>query len=346
MSNWQLPRIAFRELRNVSEARPTALITQPAAWAEVRKTLNLPLVVQAEPTQNTREYADYLAGTLPSAAQVVYVVGDGLPLDIGKMIARKAEKPLVYVPTALSSDQFLTGQATLAANAADGGKPEAALGAVPDEVVIDLALIQAAPAHTRAAAIVDVLSIVTALLDWNYAAQKSKTTPETAYMTWATGIAAGLAGQATKITPNLGRGEADALRTLVGLLTLAMQVDNLLGHRRASHGVEHLFADAAATIANIPHAEKVGPGILFALALHKRDAAGLRAALEAAGVRLNQLKPYEIRDTVDKLPDYAAAQDAPYTILNELKAGSPELRQALERSTLIETGANSTPAMS
>jgi hypothetical protein len=52
-------------------------------------------------------------------------------------------------------------------------------------------------------------------------------------------------------------------------------------------------------------------------------------------VRLDQLKPDDIRTAVSILPDYARQHNAPYTMLNDLQPNAPELTQALEKSTLL-----------
>jgi glycerol-1-phosphate dehydrogenase [NAD(P)+] len=333
MTVWLLPHISFRDLKSVIEARPVALITSSAVWAEVKKALQLPLVVQSEPTTNDREFIDFLSSSLPSAVGAIYAVGDGLPLDVAKAVAQKSGKPLVFIPTAITSDRVLTAETTVS----ETGQLQQIQASVADEVIFDLELIQSAPANQRAVGIVDVLSIATAMMDWNYANQKGQTTPETAYVPWMASIAAGLAAQALKIAASIGKGETEGLRTLVGLLAMAVQVDNQLGHRRATRGSEHIFADAlnTTTIGAVSYAEKVGPGILIAAGLHKTAAAPFRAVLESAGVRLDQLKSYEIRSTVNTLPDYVWQHNAPFTILNDLKSNSPELTQALEKSTLL-----------
>jgi glycerol dehydrogenase-like iron-containing ADH family enzyme len=328
MNVWPLPRITFRELSSVKESRPTALITQPA-WRNVQASLQLPLVVQAEPTKADRDYFDYLATHLPSAVEVIYALGDDLAFDAAKLVAQKSGRPLIIVPTMLSSDKALSPENVALA---DGAGPAT-------EVVIDLEVIKAAPPYARAGAIVEVLSIVTGLMDWGYAAQKNQTTPETKFVPWAASLAAGLASQALKVASGLGKGESEALHMLVDLLCLTIQLDNQLGHRRASQGSEHIFADAvvtSATVVDVSYAERVAPGILLASALHKKDSAGLRTALESAGVRLTQLKPDDIRATVNALPDYVKQHQTPYTILNDVQPNSDDVTQALEKSTLFK----------
>jgi glycerol-1-phosphate dehydrogenase [NAD(P)+] len=331
MDVWPLPRVSFRELSSIKESRPTALLTQPAAWATVGKSVELPLIIQAEPNRNDKDFCEYLAANLPSPVQVVYAVGDGVLLDAAKIVAWHNQKPLMIILTAISNDKPFTASSDVREN----GVPKEVITGPAEEVVIDLNLISSVPPYLRAAGIVEVLSIVTALRDWTYAEQKKQTTPETALVAWATGIGASLAAQAIKSAATIGKGDPDALRTLVDLICMTVQLDNLLGHHRLSRGVEHIFAEAVKADNGVSTAERVGPGILLASALYNKDAASMRAALEAAGVRLDQLKPDDIRAAVNTLPDYARQQKAPYTILNDLQSNSPELAQALERSTLL-----------
>jgi hypothetical protein len=89
-----------------------------------------------------------------------------------------------------------------------------------------------APAHIRGTGIVELLSIVTGLLDWRYAAERNRTTPETRFTPWAAGLAAGIAQQAFKIARGVGEGRVDALRTLLDLMCTEVALTNQLGHNR------------------------------------------------------------------------------------------------------------------
>jgi glycerol-1-phosphate dehydrogenase [NAD(P)+] len=331
MDVWPLPRISFRPLSSIHESRPTALITSPTTWAALGKSLDLALVIQAEPNRDDGEFFEYLAANLPAPVQVIYAVGDGLAIDAAKTVAFHNQKPLVIVPTAISSDTAFSSTSTVR----DNGQPKAVATGPAEEVVIDLDTIRQAPAHQRAAGIADVLSIVTALRDWAYAEQKKQTNAETKLVQWATGIAASLAAQAIKTAPAMGKGEPEALRTLVDLICMMLQLDSQLGHRRASQGVEHIFANAVKADSAVLHAERVGPGILVASALYAKDTQSMRAALQAVGVRLDQLKADDIRAAVNTLPNFVRQHNAPYTMLNDLQPNAPELTQALEKITLL-----------
>jgi hypothetical protein len=44
---WHLPRIEIRDLKSVTETRPTALLTGANSWDVAGKYLNFPLFIQA-----------------------------------------------------------------------------------------------------------------------------------------------------------------------------------------------------------------------------------------------------------------------------------------------------------
>ena len=334
MNVWPLPRLVFQELGSVQETRPTALIYQSGAWATVSAQLNLPLVVQVEPLTEERQYIENLVATLPSAAEVIYAVGEEDICDIARFIASATHKPLVIVPTAISSDEPFIANSTLANSNRTAELPTGAA----TEVLIDLDVIRAAPSHTRAAGIVDVLSILTALMDWAYATQKGMV-GDAKLVPWLMSVGAQVAAQAVKIAPALGAGDPDALHMLIDLICLTVQLNNQQGHSRLSQGTEHIFASAVKledTVVDVSHAERVGPGLLLATALHNKDVTNVRGALDAAGVRLTQLKPSDSRAAFLTLPDFARSQNTPYTILNDLSANSDPLEQALSKSGLFE----------
>jgi glycerol dehydrogenase-like iron-containing ADH family enzyme len=333
MTVWPLPRITFRALSSVAESRPAALITQPEFWAPVSAAMPLPIVIQAEPEALSRELFEHLAENLPTPVEVIYAVGEGVPFEAARFVASRVHKPLVIVPTILSTSRAFVPDSALSEN---GTLTNLDTGPAT-EVIIDLDVLKNAPAHRRAGALVDAIAVITALMDWEHSEQTGKTTPTTRYLPWAAGAAAAYAGQALKIAGPLGQGDSDALHNLVDLLALIVGLDNQLGHRRASHGTEHLFAESAAQLpgaAGTTPAERLGPGILLAAALYKKNSAALRTAIEMSGVRLNQLRPEDVRATFMSLPDYARKRGVAGGMLDGATSFSDDLVEALAHSTL------------
>jgi glycerol dehydrogenase-like iron-containing ADH family enzyme len=342
MNVWPLPRITFHDLSSVQESRLTALITTPSIWANIKNTLELPIAVQSEPHKIDRDFLETLGAGVPPQIGVIYAIGPDATIDAAKVIAWRSKKPLVIVPTAFSSDTPFCWTASVR----DHGEMIDLVTGPAEQVIIDWHVITDAAPTERGAGIADVLAITTALLDWSYAAKNNKTTLDTKIVPWALSIAVGLAQQALKIAPAVGQGNPEALRNLLDLLCLMVQLDSQLGHRRASHGLEHLFADVVKADPTVSHVEKVAAGILYSAALNGQDPQPLRNALEAAGIRCDQLKAADIRAAAVGLNDYAKAHpDLPYSLANDL-TDATAIAAALTKSTLLTVPAAAKPASS
>lgn len=336
---WNLPRIEFKSLTTIKESRPTALLTGSNAWQTVGSMMELPLVVQAEPTSVSRRFLEGISEGLPPQVEVIYGVGGGLVADVAKYIGWKRNLPVVVVPTALSVDGFFTAIAAVRENGTvhyeDTGAAE--------QVIIDWDVVSAAPAHIRGTGIAEILSIVTGLLDWRYAAERSKNTELERFQPWAAGLAAGIAQQAFKIAKGVGEGRVESLRNLLDLICTEVQLTNQIGHNRPQEGSEQYFAYAiepkvARVVGNIPYADLVGPGILIAAALHGQDIGPIRSTMQSAGIRLGQLRSDDIVDTLREMPDYVERHNLPYSIMNDLDLNSERMQELLSSTGLDVTG--------
>jgi glycerol dehydrogenase-like iron-containing ADH family enzyme len=180
------------------------------------------------------------------------------------------------------------------------------------------------------------MSIITGLLDWRFAAQKGKNPREQRFMPWAAGVATDLAKEAIKNSGPIGLGQSDALRTLLNLMMMAVQLGNQLGHMRVQQGSEHYLAQVlgAESAQGVAYAELVGPCLLFAAALHGQDPAPLRDALQHAGVRLDQLRATDFNLMIDNLDGHLTEYGFPYSVLNEVDPQSEAVAKALEAAGL------------
>ncbi len=331
---WPLPKLEIRDLISIDESRPVALLTGDRSWAAVSPLVNLPLVVQAEPYRIEADYLDTLAEGLPPQVGVVYGIGGGMVADAAKYVGWKRGLPIVIVPTALSQDGFFTA---LVAARTDGSVNYITTGPA-EKLIIDWEVIRAAPQNFRGAAIVELLTIVTGILDWRYAAEHNQNTPETRFVPWAAGLMAGIAQQAFKIAAGVGRGDVESLRNLLDLICMEVQLTNQMGHNRPQEGSEQYFAYAIEPRAGkgkpVPYADMVGPGILLASALHGQDTDPIRRTLESAGIRLGQLRSEDIVDTLKILPEYVRKHNLPYSILNDLDPTAERVNDLLTTTGL------------
>ena len=331
---WNVPPQEFRDLMSVKESRPTALLTGKRSWGAVSTVLDLPIAVQAEPERLDIDYLDMLAEGLPQEVEVVYGVGAGLVADVAKYVGWKRGLPTVLVPTALSQDGLFTA---LVSARTTGTVHYVTTGPV-NKVIVDWDVIRMAPPSVRGAGITELLTIVTGLLDWKYAAERGKTTPETRYQPWAAGVMAGIAQQAFKIAEGVGKGRVEALRNLLDLMVLEVQLTNQMGHNRPQEGSEQYFAYAVEQKLRgkrlLPYADRVGPGLLIAASLHGQNVEPIRATLESAGIRLDQLPAPIIEDTLKTLRDYVVKHQLDYTILNDLDLDAEQIEAIMTATRL------------
>lgn len=329
-----LPQIEICSLNEVKETRPAAVLTGNRAWNAVGPMVDLPIVVQAEPHTADIKFLEMLGGGLPDHVEVVYGIGGGLASDVAKYTAWKNNIPCVVIPTALSVDGFFT---SLVAVRREGTVAYENTGPA-EKVIIDWDVVSSAPEHIRGTGIVEILSMTTGLLDWKYAAEKGMNTPLERFQPWAASIAAAIAQQAYRIAERVGKGEVDALRNLLDLICVEVQLTNQIGHNRPQEGSEQYFAYAIEPLASrgsgVPYADLVGPGILIAAALHKQDISRIRGTLQSAGVRLGQLRRDDIVETVKKLPQYVKDHNLPYSILHDLDLSSEEAVEMLKSTGL------------
>lgn len=331
---WPLPEIEIRDLRTLTETRPVALLTSGPAWSVVGPLLNLPLVIQAEPHKADHDFFKMLAAELPPQVEVIYGVGGGLASDAAKFVGWVNQRPVVTIPTALSVDGFFTALVAVREN----GTVQYVTTGPASKVIIDWEIIRNAPPHIRGTGICELLSIVTGLLDWRYAAERNQNTPEMRFQPWAAGLAAGIAQQAFKIAAGVGQGKIESLTNLLDLMCLEVQLTNQIGHNRPQEGSEQYFAYAIEPLTasgyGVPYADLVGPGILIAAALHGQDIQPIQDTIRSAGIRLDQLRPDDIRSTLAQMPQYVRQHNLPYSIFNDFNPLPDKIAEILAKTGL------------
>jgi glycerol-1-phosphate dehydrogenase [NAD(P)+] len=111
------------------------------------------------------EEAVRLFGALPSSCKALIGIGGGKALDVAKYTASLAGLPYFAVPTSLSNDGFCSPQASLTVE----GQRRSLPTGLPEAVVVDLAVCQAAPLALWHSGVGDLCSKFTAVSDWKLA---------------------------------------------------------------------------------------------------------------------------------------------------------------------------------
>ncbi len=312
---WPLPKIQECAFGDWREDRPVTVVTTAAAWAAVQPLLaHLAVVARIEIT--AADVADWQALSPAVQGEAIYAVGGGLAVDAAKFLACAHNLPLICLPTALSVDAFFTW----ASGVREAGCVRYIATRPPDLVLLDYAVLAAAPPSIGAAGICDVLSIATGSWDWRFAEAEGQNPPATRYRTWADRMAATILDAAIECAEAAGQGERGGLKQLVDCLALEVQLCNQLGHSRPEEGSEHYFAYAVENVMGkgLPHGDLVGPGILLMAEAQGLDLVRLRRALDACHIALNRIPPAVVEQTLAVLPTYVRQHQLPFGIAHTL----------------------------
>ena len=297
---WNLPKVDLMPLTEINEKRPVALVYSGPAWQAVENRLHLPVAWKREVFEASLENWDHLMEGI--YGEVVYSVGGGLTADAAKYFSAKTGLPLVVIPTALSVDAFITAASGIRRNGCVyyvETKP-------PENLILDLDVIAAAPAWIQAAGITDVLSIATGCWDWKFAHEKGRNPAGMEFIPWVYENAQSILHGVIDCAEAAGRGDLEGLKCLYDCLAMEVQLCNQIGHARPEEGSEHYFAYCAEqfTGPGWPHGDLVGPGILLMAERQGQDARRYKDALNACHIPLDRIPSETIRETFAQLPGY------------------------------------------
>jgi glycerol-1-phosphate dehydrogenase [NAD(P)+] len=314
MKIWNLPEVNLIPLIEIEEKRQVALIYSFPAWNAVKDKLKLPIAWKMEVFEATTKNWDHLMEGLHG--EVIYSVGGGLTADAAKYMAKLKNLPLVCVPTALSVDAFIT--------AASGIRKDGCVYYIetkpPENLVLDLDVIAAAPPAIRAAGVTDVMSIATGSWDWKFAHEHGKNPEGMEFIPWVYENAKTILNGVLDCAEAAGRGDRDGLKTLYDCLAMEVQLCNQVGHARPEEGTEHYFAYCVENVMGhgLPHGDLVGPGIIIAAGWQGQDTSRLITALKACKIPIDNISPEVIRQTRQELPAYCQKHGLSYGISHEL----------------------------
>ena len=330
----RLPSIVRCPLADIKAQHEAVVLTTEPAWEAVKDIdINPSELVYVE--GNTEVVMAALAETCKG--EVVYGIGGGLAIDTAKYVAAVNELPLIALPTILSTDAFLTDATGVRENGCVHYLPTK----TPDTVIIDMDVLCDAPAVMRASGAADVLSIATALWDWQEAEKMDKNPPDQQLTPQAVNIAETLLQTLLENAREIGSGTPTGLKLLLDLLCMEVQLCNLCGHSRVEEGSEHYFVYAienhlpSVSSGKVLHGELVGLGILLMAALQSQPWMQYRHALACLQInyRPSVIAPGAIIETLTNLSDYVAQHELPYTVATTLRI-TPDIAERTIQTVL------------
>ncbi len=239
-------------------------------------------------------------------------VGGGSKIDLAKTVAARLRIPFISVPTSAAHDGISSPRASL-----KGSREAFSIeAAVPEAVVADTAVLVRAPYRTLAAGCADVISNVTAVLDWQLAHRLRNEDFASSSATLAEYAARGILEHAREIRPGKEESVWIAIRPII-MSGIAM---SMAGSSRPSSGSEHLFAHALERIApgRAMHGEIVGLGTIMMAYLHNADWKSLKASIKEIGAPTNAKEAGVERDEIlTALVNAHTLRPERYTILGD-----------------------------
>jgi glycerol-1-phosphate dehydrogenase [NAD(P)+] len=204
-------------------------------------------------------------------------VGGGKCIDMAKLAAMNVKRPFLSVPTAASHDGIASARASVRVD----GESQSIQAESPLSVIADTRIMMKAPFRLLASGCADIISNVTAVLDWQLASRLkdeyySDYAGELSKMT-----AVLMMNRAHLIKPNL----EESVRLTVKALVSSSVAMSIAGSSRPASGAEHLFSHTLDNILTKPalHGEQCGVGAIMMMYLHGGDWEGVRDALSTIG---------------------------------------------------------------
>tara|TARA_B100000427_G_scaffold165865_1_gene137782 strand:- start:6 stop:1034 length:1029 start_codon:yes stop_codon:yes gene_type:complete len=264
-----------------------------------------------------RERVEQQLEELPEFECVV-AIGGGQAIDLGKYFSWKRKARLITIPSVISVDAFVTPAAAIRINR----KVEYIGKSSPDPLVIDYDLIRTAPVDLNIAGVGDLLSIHTAVYDWEIAAKNGENQYQLHQKT---------VDQAYKILNSIIDHSED-IRNLTnkGIEAIVkgyMEVNRVClpeGHYRIEEGSEHyLFYELEERTGRAYiHGHIIGLGIYIMSHLQKNKHERIVALMDKMRLKYQpkdmKIKPQTLIDSLHNLQNYVSERkDLWYTVIDQ-----------------------------
>lgn len=289
------------------------LVTMPDAWKSAEKMLAKKPAAIHYVTTMERAAIEKQAARLPKANTIVGL-GGGTALDFAKFAGWKQGVDPVLVPAAASVDAGVC--ASIAVR--EQRKVKYIGYSLAKEILCDFALMQTAPKNLNRAGIGDILSIHTALWDWEFAAGQGKAefVRENARAT------AKLLDELEEMAIQINQTSDQALKWLMQAYARETAVCVRNGTSRPEEGSEHFFAYNVENLTgrSFVHGELVCLGVLLLSRLQENNPERVTRILKKTGVRFHPAQLGLSRAIVVKsllsLKSFGEREGLVYSVIN------------------------------
>ncbi len=204
-------------------------------------------------------------------------VGGGSVIDVAKLASFNYSVPFISIPTAASHDGIASPRASIKEKVGSVSMQARS----PVAVLADTAIISKAPYRMLASGCADVISNLTAILDWKLAWRLKREYYSSFAVALAKTAADLIMENAEYIKPGIEESSWIAVKSMI-VSGVAMSVAN---SSRPASGAEHMFSHALDRIApgKAMHGEQCGVGSIMMMYLHGGDWKRIRKAIKDIG---------------------------------------------------------------
>jgi glycerol-1-phosphate dehydrogenase [NAD(P)+] len=204
-------------------------------------------------------------------------VGGGSVIDIAKLASFNYGVPFISIPTAASHDGIASPKASIK----ESGNSFSMNARSPVGVLADTSIIIKAPYRMLASGCADVISNLTAILDWELA----KRLKGEYYSSSASALAKTAAEMLIENAEFIKQGLEESAWIAVKSLIVSGVAMSVAGSSRPASGAEHLFSHTLDKICpgTAMHGEQCGLGAIMMMYLHGGDWKMIKGALKEIG---------------------------------------------------------------
>ena len=257
----------------------------------------------------------------------VLAVGGGSKIDLTKVVSKDLNLPFISIPTSAAHDGIASNRASLKSNSGSRSVESAS----PMGVIADTGVIAKAPYRLLASGCADVISNLTAIMDWDFARRlKNVDFSRTAY-TIAKYSAESIIDNSPLIKPNL----EDSVWLSIKPIIMSGISMCIAGSSRPTSGAEHMFSHMIDLKhpGKALHGEQCGVGSIMTMYLHGGNWEMIRDALREIGAPTTARElGLTAEDVIDAMSHAHEIRSDRFTILGD-SGISPEVAEKVARAT-------------